>query len=206
MRRCALDHARTLLLNNPALNKCEKTSFATELNSKTEMCRKCEGSHFLNQSKYFRKLDNDARKSYVFEAKLYWLCFEPDHFSKSCSCTNACSKQSFKEHQTTHLRLPNLSYRRTTPTEKDRGENSTARAKVSDAFIVSDSSRSGLLSVVPFKIRCSNSSKLITTFALLDSGNTNCFIPKSLIKTLQAKNFSEINVHVSTDTINKFKF
>ena len=79
-------------LNNPTLNKREKISFATQVYIKKTMCRMCEGPHFSNQCKHFRKLDYDARKSFVIKAKLCWSCLEPDHFSKSCPRTNPCSK------------------------------------------------------------------------------------------------------------------
>ena len=64
---------------------------------------------------------------------------------------------------------PNLSYRRTTPTERDRGKIITATTKVFREFLGSDSIISRLLPVVPVKICCSVSNKLITTLAPLDN-------------------------------------
>ena len=94
-----------------------------------------------------------------------------------------------------------LSNQSTTPAERNRGENTTAIAKVPSAFVGSDSLISGFLPVVPVKIRCTKSNEFITTLALLDNGSTSSFISESLIKALQAKNFSVINV--STATINQ---
>ena len=188
-------------LNNPAINKRGKASFATQVNIEKKMCRMCEGPHFLNQCKHFRKLDYDARKSFVIKAKLCWSCLEPDHLSKSCPRTNPCLKQDCNGRHTTLLHPPNLSNQSTTPAERNRGEHTTAIAKVSSAFVGSDSLISGLLPVVPVKIRCTNSNEFITTLALLDNGSTSSFISESLIKALRAKNFSVINV--STATINQ---
>ena len=115
----------------------------------------CEGPHFLNQCKHFRKLDYDAHKLFVIKAKLCWSCLEPDHFSKSCPRTNPCCKQDCNGRHITLLHPPNLSNQSTAPAEIGRGKNTTAIAKVSSAFVDSDL-RSGLLPVVPVKIRCNN--------------------------------------------------
>ena len=96
-------------LNNPALNKRGKASFATQVNIKNKMCRMCEGSHFLNQCKHFRKLDYDARKSFVIKATLCWSCLKPNHVSKFCLLTNPYLKQDCTGRHTTLLHQPNLS-------------------------------------------------------------------------------------------------
>ena len=64
---------------------------------------------------------------------------------------------------------PNISNRRTTSTEKDKGENITAIAKVYSKFVGLGSLIIDHLPVVFVKICCSNSNKLITTLALLDN-------------------------------------
>ena len=128
--------------------------------------------------------------------KLCFFCLNKGHRSSDCSRKNPCCKPNCKGYHATLLHPPDkVASCRENASDKTNEEC----VNISSGFIGAASAKSsGLLLVMPVKVRLRGSERTILTQALLDNGSTNFFITNSLIKELCINDCPEVKVNTTT--------
>ena len=94
---------------NPPSAKQKSSSFATGITTppggeagnhvnqgntggKAKLCLLCNKTHDLDDCVELLKKTMDERKTFLYERKLCFACYEPDHVSKGCVKRRTCKK------------------------------------------------------------------------------------------------------------------
>ena len=171
-------------------------------------CHLCGGPHYLNQCQKFRNQTYDERRAFVEKETLCFCCLNKGHWSNKCDRKNPCRHDGCKEKHTTLLRPPskdlsksndaldeNNQQRNLGHNQKDNGDQAL---KCKTGLVRSKAPSSGMLPVIPVKVRLKGTKTLVETKAFFDNGSTNSFITAELLNKIGVHTCPEINVNTAT--------
>ncbi len=143
-------------------------------NSVTAKCEVCQQRHDIRDCKIFLDKSLQNRKEFLKQNDMCFGCLGLNHTSKGCLKKHRCMKCG-RRHPTV-LHDP----------EYDDAGNKTHVESSAQVHIETDT-EVVLEAIVPVRIKQSGQEKTITTYALLDTGSTGCFLTEALRQELQAQ-------------------
>ena len=159
------------------------TSQTQEQRSKDKGCLMCGGSHSLFGCDTFKRSKPEDRFKFVRSKRLCDNCLNYGHFANRCNKPSTCSVPGCGKKHTKFIHVP------IKPPAQDNNEVSSgpdethAGASASSNYL-SGAGRNIALPIVPVRVRGSQSSSYVITYALLDTGSTNSFCCEQLLRQL----------------------
>ena len=169
-------------------------------------CYFCKGNHKLENCREFRNQDGDKQFKFIRAKKLCDNCLSSFHFSAGCKRKKDCTVpgcEIVRKHLgVLHNSIQEFEMKRVIANEtkgdevkalkpsKNEGSHEEKRNSEGTKFTGwinkngAERSAKGL-PIVPVKVKCKGSPKVIETYALLDSGSTASFCSESLQKDLK---------------------
>ena len=150
----------------------------------TVRCPSCNGNHSLAKCSSFKDKNFNERLQVMRKAQLCFNSFKYGHISVGCLAKSACEIQGCRSRHNTLLHPP--SPQKTIEVQDsvaDQGIQVKSRTPLQSGQANSTSAGGGkvCLRIVPVKVRCHNdASKIVETYALLDSGSDISLCDKSL--------------------------
>ena len=194
-------------------NKRVAKSFGIQAKTGTQpakQCQLCNGPHYLNQCQQFRKMTYDERRTFVEKESLCICCLNKRHFSSKCERKTPCRYDGCKKRHTTLLHPPSKDFGNCTEqTDKDKtlrnpsdpksqSKNSKQTVDCINGLVSATAPSSGMLPVIPVKVRLQGTKTLVQTKAFFDNGSTNSFITSDLMNKLGIRSCTEIIVNTAT--------
>ena len=154
----------------------------------TLRCPSCNGNHSLAKCSSFKDKNFDERLQVMRKAQLCFNCFKYGHISVGCLAKSACEIQGCRRRHHTLLHPPSPQQ---TVEGRDRVAdqgiqvNSSTPLQSGQANSTSAGGGKVCLRIVPVKVRChDDGSKIVETYALLDSGSDISLCDKRLAAEL----------------------
>ena len=161
-----------------------KPSLPSNKFTPTLRCPSCNGNHSLEKCNSFKDKNFDERVQVTRKAQLCFNCFRYGHIGVGCLAKSACEIQGCRRRHHTLLHPP--SPQQTVEGRErvaDQGIQVDGSAPLQSGQANSTSTRGGkvCLRIVPVKVRShDDASKIVETYALLDSGSDISLCDKSL--------------------------
>ena len=162
----------------------------------TLRCPSCNGNHSLEKCNSFKGKNFDERLQVMRKAQLCFNCFKYGHIGVGCLAKSPCEIQGCRRRHHTLLHPP--SPQQTVEGRErvaDQGIQVDSSAPLQSGQANSTSTRGGkvCLRIVPVKLRShDDTSKIVETYALLDSGSDISLCGKSLAVELGVHHFSNV--------------
>eukprot|EP00794_Sanderia_malayensis_P013184 gene13184-14532_t len=182
------------------------TGFSTQTESqhsnasnKTPKCPLCSNAHWLARCDRFRKQSLEDRQKLIKEKKLCLNCLSDGHFVRSCSKESFCKvngcvgKHSTFLHPKSNQNVHGGSNEQSTSNQSTPTINpnstpaSSGYVEVSEGTSFSTSATTTALAIVPVLVKARESTKLLETYAFLDSGSNTSFCTESLLQNLEVE-------------------
>ena len=172
------------------VNFSVQTGEGGKTNSDGCKCYFCDKNHRLDSCESFKLEDGEKQFKLIRQKKLCDNCLSSFHFSAGCKRRKACTIPNCdvrrKHMASIHNAVKEFERRRSGQCSQDQcrspkpeqGQFSGLTSKA-DACSVGQG-----LPVVPIKVRCKGRNKVVTTYALLDSGSTASFCDNVLLEEL----------------------
>nr|XP_054755549.1 uncharacterized protein LOC129261514 [Lytechinus pictus] len=164
----------------------------TRSDAEVKECVLCSQNHELFGCRDFKSMKPEERFALAKEKRLCFNCLKRGHISGKCNLNRTCSVKGCNRKHTRFLHIG-----------RNPGENVTApvpeqkepEAAVHNSLAEKSSNATGAgsfkiaLPIVPVEVRAriADSSTLVYTYALLDSGSTTSFCTEKLAERLGAK-------------------
>ena len=172
------------------VNFSVQTGEGTKTNSDGCKCYFCDKNHRLDSCEGFKLADGEKQFKLIRQKKLCDNCLSSFHFSAGCKRRKACTVPNCdvrrKHLASIHNAVKEFERRRSGHSSQDQHEG----PKPEQSQFSGLTSKAGACSVgqglpvVPMKVRCKGRNKVVTTYALLDSGSTASFCDKVLLEEL----------------------
>ena len=163
-------------------------------------CPMCKGTHLLSRCDRFKKETVKNRLKLVRKRGLCDNCLFRGHIARSCPKESFCKVPGCQGKHSTFLHPKPIDRHDENPPPdglpinadgKDANENSNAGAQ--NGYVNANNSRCDAIgagvsttgmAIVPVKVKCKGSDKMILTYAFLDAGSNTTFCTDELLKEL----------------------
>ena len=154
------------------------------------MCPFFNKTHDLDDCVEFLKKTMDERKSFLYEKKLCFACYETDHVSKGCVKRRTCKK--CKKWHPTALQIDGFTMTRESTGNKPQAKEvqsmvvSNGRIDVSKTVCDATDSREAVVlhAILPVEVKHKDSNKSVITYAFYDNGGGGCFATENISRQL----------------------
>ena len=190
------------LSNDPNRNRSNKPQ-----DPKFNKCMMCEGDHILPRCNRFKSESLEGQLKFVKKKGLCYNCLFQGHIVNSCPKHSFCEVTGCQSKHSTFLHPRSYTPDRRNPPSNERDENNSPihpRKEENETMnSVNDNAQSGCvnatkmsadvtgagvittgLPIVPVKVKCAGSSRVVTTYAFLDAGSNTTFCTEDLLKQL----------------------
>ena len=185
--RNAVFAAATSTSENPRWrNQQQSVTPAYHQNSQT--CILCGENHTLFRCNQFKSISVDRRINLVKQHNLCFNCLMPGHTSNRCQLTRTCSVPGCNRKHTKFLHP-------ITGQQENPAQNLPTTSQNNCCAVSSHigaGSYKTVLPIVPVIVSSPDSTKIVRTYALLDSGSTNTFCSNELIQQFGIKGRDEV--------------
>ena len=172
------------------VNFSVQTGEGVKTNSDGCKCYFCDKNHRLDSCESFKLEDGEKQFKFIRQKKLCDNCLSSFHFSAGCKRRKACTVPNWdvrrKHLASIHNAVKEFERRRSGQSSQDQSRG----PKPEQSQFSGLTSKAGACSVgqglpvVPMKVRCKGRNKVVTTYALLDSGSTASFCDNVLLEEL----------------------
>ena len=177
-------------ITNPPVSEAVKNVNQDNAGGKAKLCPFRNKTHDLDDCVEFLKKTMDERKSFLYEKKLCFACYESDHVSKGCIKRRTCKK--CKKRHPTALHIDGFTMNRESVGNEPRAMEvqsiavSNGRIDVSKTECDPTNCRETVVlhAILPVKVTQKGSGKSVTTYAFYDNGSGGCFATESIRKQL----------------------
>ena len=190
------------------LSESQNPSACRQKPSLNKRCNLCGGPHYLNQCLQFRNRTYDERRAFVKKETLCFCCLNKEHWLNKCDRKNPCCHDRCKGKYTTLLHPPSKDLSKLNDAldennqQRNLGHNlkdiCDQALKCKTGLVRSKAPSSGMLPVIPVKVRLKGTKTLVETKAFFDNGSTNSFITAELLNKIGIHTCPEINVNTAT--------
>ncbi len=166
--------------------------------SKVHKCPMCSGNHILPRCNRFQKESVEGRIKFARKSGLCFNCLLQGHMVKSCPKSSFCKVTGCEVKHSTYLHSkpnvsvadkscgpdgsyvpPNIKEYRNSDNHEIPKNGTNAQIDVIGAGVSNIS-----LPLVPVKVKCAQTSKVVKTYAFLDSGSNTTFCTTELLNQL----------------------
>ena len=151
----------------------QKPTAAKDVKVHSKLCCFCDGDHQLWRCTEFVNQSVTARRSFVLQKLLCFVCLRAGHKAASCKLKRHCAECDKAHNTLLHEDV-------TTPNEEIAGQRSVialTNGKQSEG-----TNKRTFLSIVPVHVWKPDGSGSVSTYALLDTGSTTNLCTKGLAK------------------------
>ena len=172
------------------VNFSVQTGEGGKTNSDGCKCYFCDKNHRLDSCESFKLEDGEKQFKLIRQKKLCDNCLSSFHFSAGCKRRKACTVPNCdvrrKHMASIHNAVKEFERRRSGQCSQDQCRApKPEQGQFSGLTSNADACSVGQgLPVVPIKVRCKGRNKVVTTYALLDSGSTASFCDNVLLEEL----------------------
>ena len=176
-----------------------KSIFATNTQAvASSKCQLCDGPHDIEACSDFTNMTFDAKRKALFEKRLCFACFDPNHRSKDCKDKRKCNKCG-KPHPTS-LHEDNFIPRSKQNVNSGQSEIKADEVTTVTAHYCNESKSETIFqSILPVRVYLKGTNEHVNTYAFYDNGSTGCFVTESLAEMLDVKG---TDVTLSLQTMN----
>ncbi len=173
--------------------------------SKNVKCPSCDKNHWLSQCDTFKRMKVDDRYKFVRAKGLCVNCLVPGHFVRDCPKKSFCRVDSCADKHSTFLHVKvskTPSSISSSPKFEQKEHFSKSETKDANVGPTVNESKNGYvrtvskpqrcskgtsttaLAVIPVKVKAKGTSKIVETYAFLDSGSNTSFCTEHLLQQL----------------------
>ena len=157
---------------------------------KEKLCPFCSKNHDLDDCAEFLKRTMDERKTFLYERKLCFACYESDHVSKGCVKRRTCKK--CKKRHPTALHIDGFTMNRESVSNKPQATEvqsiavSNRRIDVSKPVQDAPSCKESVVlhAILPVKVKQKGCNNSVVTYAFYDNGSGGCFATENIRRQL----------------------
>ena len=148
-------------------------------------CPHCNGAHYLTQCQTFKALRVKDRIAFVHTKGLCVNCFKPGHFGRDCPWQFICNIDNCGQKHSKFLHLPRSQGDPPTGTNSAEAHSTSVSGNTGmKSYFVRAHNEKVALPIVAARIRGSDSSKYVDTYALVDPGGTSALCSQELARQL----------------------
>jgi hypothetical protein len=163
---------------------------------KSYKCPMCNGNHILPRCSHFQKESLEGRRKFVRKRGLCDNCWFQGHIARSCPKESFCRVTGCHAKHSTYLHpkgnprfadkssgpdSPNISDNRLDSGFNNDAQNGCVNATKAKIDVIGAGVSTTGLPLVPVKVRCPGTSRVITTYAFLDAGSNTTFCTNELL-------------------------
>ncbi len=173
--------------------------------NKNVKCPSCDKNHWLSQCDTFKRMKVDDRYKFVRAKGLCVNCLVPGHFVRDCPKKSFCRVDSCADKHSTFLHVKvskTPSSISSSPKFEQKEHFSKSETKDANVGPTVNESKNGYvrtvskpqrcskgtsttaLAVIPVKVKAKGTSKIVETYAFLDSGSNTSFCTEHLLQQL----------------------
>jgi hypothetical protein len=154
-------------------------------------CEYCSKDHSIADCGLFLDMNLDERLELLKGKRMCFGCYGQNHISAVCTQKHKCATCGRRHPTALHDPRKCSQYHSNTSDAKEEQLESSAQISISDHSSVI------LEPIIPVRVRQNGCENTVTTYALLDTGSTGCFITESLRKQLNAQ-ATPTTIHMRT--------
>lgn len=141
----------------------------------------CQKEHKLESCKAIVQKPHKERLEFLRSKGLCFGCLSSGHLSKSCEQRITCKKCSLK-----HTTILHIASKPTGQTENNKTATDSSPPSLDKETCVCTGAGDAkcALAVVPVKVKCAKGTRVVQTYAFLDSGSSACFCSEDLMREL----------------------
>jgi hypothetical protein len=158
-------------------------------------CPQCGSNHWLSRCDKFKKQSLEERQKFVREKKLCNNCLSTGHFVRLCPKKSFCKVEGCTSKHSTFLhpktKQPSKTGKDETNQKKndleDKNPERDQTNSANNGYVKSNPATSSSvtgLAIVPVQVKAKGNSKVVQTYAFLDSGSNTTFCTDALLKKL----------------------